>query len=212
MQEDAVSKVKPNVIKCDDGYHWDFNLHECVPNCPTGYVYCPEIGDCVPSNTECGDGTVPTPLIYLQNFFSTYDTNILKSTDSSQVIAYVTSKNQELINILSTNFPQTYNSNVLNQSDEMVTWAGLIHMLAEGQGKFSAPQNMQAKFAIDWGCVGDVLLGVFDITSLVEDYVHLIKTGGSWSTIRGLLWRTLKRQAGWFVAAKAVYDIVTDCF
>ena len=36
--------------------------------------------------------------------------------------------------------------------------------------------------------------------------------GGSWSTVRGLLWRTLKRYGGWMAAAGVIYDIATECF
>lgn len=115
---------------------------------------------CVNYSEPCtggGGGSMPIPQIILQNFFSTYDTNILKSTDSLQVKAYMINKNVELINILCTNFPQTYKQNELNPEDEFITWAAIIHMIPEGEGKFSTVQ--QARLAIDWGCVRGVVLG-----------------------------------------------------
>jgi hypothetical protein len=158
------------------------------------------------------DNEVPTPPIYLENLFATYDTNVLKSPDSLEVIPYMVKRNQELINILSNNFPHTYYSS-LDPNDEFVTWAGLVHMLAEGEGHFNNAAAMrEARYSIDYGCVKGVLLGFFDVASLVEDYVHLIKSGGSWSTVRGLLWRTLKRYGGWMAAAGVIYDIATECF
>ena len=158
------------------------------------------------------DIVVQTPPIYLENLFATYDTNVLKSTDSLEVISYMVKKNQELIKILSSNFPHTYNTG-LDPNDEFVTWAGLVHMLAEGEGHFNnATVSREARYSIDYGCVKGVLLGFFDVASLVEDYVHLIKSGGSWSTVRGLLWRTLKRYGGWMAAAGVIYDIATECF
>lgn len=66
-------------------------------------------------------------------------------------------------------------------------------------------------FRMDWGCVKDIVFGLFDIASLVEDYVSLLRGGGSWSTVRGLLWRTAKRYAGWAAAAGLIYDITTEC-
>lgn len=56
--EESASKVKPNFIKCDEGYHFDVRLQQCVPNCPSGYAYCPEIGDCIPNGTSCGGSRI----------------------------------------------------------------------------------------------------------------------------------------------------------
>jgi hypothetical protein len=47
------SQIKPDVVDCGEGYHWDFTLHQCVPNCQSGYVYCPNLGYCVPSGLGC---------------------------------------------------------------------------------------------------------------------------------------------------------------
>lgn len=44
----AARKIQPNVLPCDEGYHWDYTLHKCVPNnCPTGYHWDPSSYSCV---------------------------------------------------------------------------------------------------------------------------------------------------------------------
>ena len=53
--EKVDDKIKPQVVDCGSGYHWDFNLRQCVPNCPSGYTYCPALGTCVP-NGSCTTG------------------------------------------------------------------------------------------------------------------------------------------------------------
>jgi hypothetical protein len=53
--EQPDDKIKPQVVDCGPGYHWDFTLRQCVPNCPNGYVYCPALGTCVP-NGSCTTG------------------------------------------------------------------------------------------------------------------------------------------------------------
>ena len=46
--DNAARKVQPNVLPCDEGYHWDYTLHRCVPNnCPTGYHWDPSSYSCV---------------------------------------------------------------------------------------------------------------------------------------------------------------------
>ena len=49
--EQADDKIKPQVLDCGPGYHWDFNLRQCIPDCPNGYVYCPALAICVPNGT-----------------------------------------------------------------------------------------------------------------------------------------------------------------
>jgi len=53
--EQPDDKIKPQVVDCGPGYHWDFTLRQCIPNCPSGYVYCPALGTCVP-NGGCTTG------------------------------------------------------------------------------------------------------------------------------------------------------------
>jgi len=124
---------------------------------------------------------------------------------------YMINKNKELINILCQNFPETYKRSQLNPEDEFVTYASVIHMLAEGRGYFNTESPEQLRVRVDWDCVNTVVLGLFDVASLVEDYASLIRGGGSWTTVRGLLWRTAKRYGGWVAAAGLIYDISTDC-
>jgi hypothetical protein len=55
--------IKPNVVDCGPGYHWDFTLHQCVPNCQSGSVYCASLGYCIPNGQNCppsggGDNTI----------------------------------------------------------------------------------------------------------------------------------------------------------
>jgi len=157
---------------------------------------------------DCEPEPIPTPRIYLENFFDGYDLSILNNPDSVVVGNYMVSKNRELINILCTNFPQTYKLNELSETDVFITWAGIIHMLAEGEGRFSSGSMR----AINWECVGNVVLGFFDMASLAGDYASLIKNGSSWSSVRGLLWRTAKRYGGWMAAAGVIYEITTECF
>lgn len=64
---------------------------------------------------------------------------------------------------------------------------------------------------LDWGCVLDVAIGTFDIYGLVSEYADLVRTGGSWSSVRGLLFRTARRYAGWIAAAALIYDVGTNC-
>ncbi|HET9825305.1 MAG TPA: hypothetical protein VFP87_08225 [Chitinophagaceae bacterium] len=54
--EQLENVIKPKVLACAPGYHWDFNLRQCVPNCPSGYEYCAALGRCVPSGTCSSTG------------------------------------------------------------------------------------------------------------------------------------------------------------
>src|SRR5262245_36730886 len=53
--EQPDDKIKPQVLDCGPGYHWDFTLRQCIPNCPSEYVYCPALGTCVPKGI-CNTG------------------------------------------------------------------------------------------------------------------------------------------------------------
>lgn len=56
LEEQTQNIIKPKVVSCAPGYHWDFTLRQCVPNCQSGYEYCPAVGYCVPSGT-CGSSS-----------------------------------------------------------------------------------------------------------------------------------------------------------
>ncbi|MEO8853226.1 MAG: hypothetical protein ABI359_05580 [Ginsengibacter sp.] len=53
----ATDKVKPNVIDCGIGYHWDFYLKKCVQTCSTGYHNDSITGACVINGGGSG-GTI----------------------------------------------------------------------------------------------------------------------------------------------------------
>ena len=59
----ANRSIVPNVPQCATGYHWDYNLLQCVPNnCPPGYLWNGTA--CVPANCQSGyyfDGTSCVP-------------------------------------------------------------------------------------------------------------------------------------------------------
>jgi hypothetical protein len=58
--ESSVSHIKPYVVDCGPGYHWDFTLRACVPDCQSGYTFCATLGYCIPSSQSCppaGGGT-----------------------------------------------------------------------------------------------------------------------------------------------------------
>lgn len=54
--EQTTKKVTTNFPQCPDGFHWDVTSAQCVEDCPDGYVFCPELGYCVP-NGNCGSNT-----------------------------------------------------------------------------------------------------------------------------------------------------------
>lgn len=167
--------------------------------------------------TKHNNETRKQTIISLYNFFKSYDRAILRaiirpvvfefeSSSNNSNIQYMVDKNRELIGILSSLNPVTYNPEDMNPNDEMIVFAGAIELYNEQK---LHPNNNYANPA---ECIKGVILGFFDIASLVEDYIALIRNGGSWSTVRGLLWRTLKRYGGWAAAAGIIYDIVTECF
>lgn len=43
----SASKIKPYVLQCGSGQHWDYYLHKCVNDCPTGYHNDSITGACV---------------------------------------------------------------------------------------------------------------------------------------------------------------------
>lgn len=47
----AGKQVTPYVTDCGAGYHWDFYLHKCDINCPSGYHNDSITGSCVLTNT-----------------------------------------------------------------------------------------------------------------------------------------------------------------
>ncbi|MEJ7625531.1 MAG: hypothetical protein WKF35_01615 [Ferruginibacter sp.] len=153
----------------------------------------------------------------LSDFFKSYDTTILKvlfSIPSDETnnqttnpnIEYMINKNRELISILSSINPDVYKPENLNVSDDLIVFAGAIELYTERKSR----QINTNYVPVD--CIKNVILGFFDVVSLIEDYVALIKTGGNWATVRSLIFRTLKRYAGWIAAANLIYEIATECY
>lgn len=60
-------------------------------------------------------------------------------------------------------------------------------------------------------CAMEVITGAFDIVGLYNSYVTLFTGSASWSTVAGVVGRTLLRQFGWIAAAYMVYDIANTC-
>lgn len=67
--------IKPYVLDCPPGYHWDFTLRQCVPNCPNGYVYCPALGYCVPNGSCASSGNDVDNFKYSADFGSFKNSN-----------------------------------------------------------------------------------------------------------------------------------------
>jgi len=53
------SKVNPNVLQCNPGYHWDWFWKKCIVDCPTGYHNDSITGSCVKDG-----GTPPVIISY----------------------------------------------------------------------------------------------------------------------------------------------------
>lgn len=154
-------------------------------------------------------------------FFQSYDTSVLKailippvedmmmqSNPDSSNIEYMENKNVELINILSTIHPESYNSNEMNPGDEMIVFAGLLDLYIQLAPLESANLNM-APFP--WQCIWSVITGYLDGSGLINQYKLFITEGATWTTVRGFLWQALKRGGGWIIAAGAIYGIVKTC-
>ncbi|MDQ6608769.1 MAG: hypothetical protein M3Y85_03010 [Bacteroidota bacterium] len=210
------------------------NFYETDPTSGAA-VTVASVSPCPSSNDE----------IYFENLLRSYNTPILQNPDTTVAIAHMIEKNQEYINYLTSAFPATFNRNSMVVDDVAITWVGLLHAIAVGEGRFSnstsklnkkdndftfaklsgpnaeigimPPEIWQSKlydqslYRLDWPCVKNVVLGFFDLASLVEDYVALVQSGASWNTVRGLIWRTVKRYAGWGAAVAVVYEIATKC-
>lgn len=162
----------------------------------------------------------------LKEFYASLDKEILSSNDSLKIEEYLKGRNRELLQILISKAPRTYED--ASPDDQLLIFAGIVHMLAEdklsgresgsliSEETISILNGLQLKQAIRaegfLDCVGAVVLGFFDVASLVEDYIALVQSGGSWSTVRGLIWRTAKRYAGWWAAAALVIEIGRECF
>jgi hypothetical protein len=159
----------------------------------------------------------------LEQFFKSYDTVILRrlkrpvavmedetaARSGSSDLDYMQQKNTQLISLLSAINPQVYNPALMNPADEMVVFAGAFELYKEMQiqGK-----QVTDRMKVPWECIKDVLIGAFNIASIIIEFQALVESSASWSTIRPFLWRNLRRYGGWFMVAGVIWDIATDCF
>jgi hypothetical protein len=159
----------------------------------------------------------------LEQFFKSYDTAILRrlkrpvavledetaARSGSSDLVYMQQKNTQLISLLSAINPQVYNPALMNPADEMVVFAGALELYKE--------MNIQGKqgtgrMKVPWECIKDVIVGAFNIASIIIEFQALVESSASWSTIRPFLWRNLRRYGGWLMVAGVIWDIATDCF
>ena len=159
----------------------------------------------------------------LEQFFKSYDTAILRrlkspviemedegaARASSQDLVYMQQKNTQLIQLLSVINPQAYSPALMNPADEMVVFAGVFELYKEMQ--LQGKQGT-GRMRIPWECIKDVIVGAFNITTIVIEFQAMIESNATWSTIRPFLWRNLRRYGGWFMVAAVIWDIATECF
>ncbi len=159
----------------------------------------------------------------LEQFFKSYDTAILRRLKSPVIVmdeenaarasstdlVYMQQKNTQLISLLSVINPQVYDPALMNPADEMVVFAGVFELYKEMQiqGK-QATGRMQ----IPWECIKDVIVGAFNVATIIIEFQTLVESNATWSTIRPFLWRNLRRYGGWLMVAGVIWDIATECF
>jgi hypothetical protein len=159
----------------------------------------------------------------LEQFFKTYDTAILRRLKSPVIVmedegaartgspdmVYMQQKNTQLISLLSVINPQAYNPALMNPADEMVVFAGVFELYKEMQ--IQGKQGT-GRMKIPWECIKDVLVGAFNVATIIIEFQTLVESSATWSTIRPFLWRNLRRYGGWFMVAGVIWDIATECF
>ena len=159
----------------------------------------------------------------LEQFFKSYDTAILRrlkrpvialedeiaARAGSSDLAYMQQKNTQLISLLRVINPQVYDPAMMNPADEMVVFAGAIELYKEMQiqGK-----QVTGRMKVPWECIKDVIVGAFNIATIIIEFQALVESSATWSTIRPFLWRNLRRYGGWFMVAGVIWDIATECF
>lgn len=160
----------------------------------------------------------------LEQFFKTYDTAILRrlkgpvgvkevegtARATNPDIEYMQQKNVQLISLLSVINPQAYSPALMNPADEMVVFAGAIELYKEMQ--LQGKGQMTDRMGLPWECIKNVLVAAFNIASIINQFQTLVEAGSTWTTLRPLLWNSLRRYGGWFMVAAIIWDIATDCF
>lgn len=98
----ASLNAKPNVVQCNPGYHWDYYLHKCVQDCPTGYHNDSITGACVVN----GGGP---------NMYITYAGVQIGYYTSTHLLSFNTTTDvNTVLNQLDSDY-ETYNTNYENQ-------------------------------------------------------------------------------------------------
>jgi len=160
----------------------------------------------------------------LEQFFKSYDTAILHRLKSPVIvmddegtartgspdIVYMQQKNTQLISLLSVINPQAYNPALMNPADEMVVFAGVFELYKEMQ--IQGKGQVTGRMGFPWECIKDVIVAAFNVTTIIIEFQSLLDAGATWSTLRPVLWRNLRRYGGWLVVAAVVWDIATECF
>lgn len=159
---------------------------------------------------------------FLHDLFKNLDKVKLKSKDETEVIKYITEKNIEIKNYLVSTYPKE-EFEALNVNDPGTLIIGLMTAVAE-VNNFQPIEKIvvtnsgpSANFSSDtflpqWAaCAMEVITGAFDVVGLYNSYVTLFTGSATWTSVAGIVGRTLLRQFGWFAAAYMVYDIVNTC-
>ena len=105
--------------------------------------------------------------------------------------------------------PVVYSPALMNPADEMVVFAGVFELYKEMQiqGK-----QVSGRMQIPWECIKDVIVGAFNVATIIIEFQTMVESNATWSTIRPFLWRSLRRYGGWFMVAGVIWDIATECF
>ncbi len=159
----------------------------------------------------------------LEQFFNSYDTAVLRRLKSPVIVKeveeaartgspdleYMQQKNVQLISLLQVINPVVYSPALMNPADEMVVFAGVFELYKEMQiqGK-----QVSGRMQIPWECIKDVIVGAFNVATIIIEFQTMVESNATWSTIRPFLWRNLRRYGGWFMVAGVIWDIATECF
>lgn len=163
----------------------------------------------------------------LEQFFKSYDTAILRRLKAPAIvkevegaartartadpdIVYMQQKNIQLISLLSVINPQAYSPALMNPADEMVVFAGAFELYKEMQ--IQGKGQITDRMGLPWECIKNILVAAFSVASIINQFQSLVEAGSTWTTLRPMLWNSLRRYGGWFMVAGIIWDIATDCF
>lgn len=144
----------------------------------------------------------------LSELYKNLDKTILSSGNEAQITSYIQSKNVEIIDYLTSNYPQYSDAANADTKDLSIFYFGLVHAIAEENGFSNDTANRIPGWA---NCAIDVVAGYFSIESLIADYVTLFTEGASWNTVWPVVRNFVRRYAGWMIVGFVAYDIATEC-